>query len=91
MNYTPDPTELSAMLQAQARYAPPGKLDHIFPGLQIYTAQKANGKTLTAPIEASIVEQELHVVQQQGYQGFCLFAYCYLSEEIIQVLQQFSR
>jgi uncharacterized lipoprotein YddW (UPF0748 family) len=91
MNYTPDPTALSDMLELQARSAPAGKRDRIFPGLQIYTSRTVNGKKVTGPIAGDVVEKELRVVQQQGYEGFCLFAYDYLSDEIIEVARKFSR
>jgi uncharacterized lipoprotein YddW (UPF0748 family) len=91
MNYTPDPAALSDMLELQARSAPTGKRDRIFPGLQIYASQDVDGKRVTRPIAGDIVEKELRVVQQQGYKGFCLFAYDYLSDDIIDVLRKFSR
>lgn len=89
MNYTPDPAVLSDLLELQTRSAPAGKCDRIFPGLQIYANQIVNGKKVTRPISGAIVERELRVVQQQGYQGFCLFASDYLSDEIIDVVRKF--
>ena len=91
MNYTPDPAELEEMLETQARFAPPGKLNRIFPGLQIYQTTVVNGGKVVRPADPAIVEQELRVVQQHGYQGFCLFACNSLSDEIIDVVRKFSR
>ena len=90
MNYTPDPVILSDMLDLQSASAPAGKRDRIFPGLQIYAQRVVDGKKVTEPMDPAMVEKELRVVQQHGYQGFCLFAYNSLSEEIIKVVRQFS-
>ena len=90
MNYTADPAVLAEMLELQTASAPAGTFNSIFPGLQIYARQTVNGKVVSGPADASIVEQQLRVVQQHGYQGFCLFAYNTLSDEIIAVVRQFS-
>jgi uncharacterized lipoprotein YddW (UPF0748 family) len=90
MNYTPDPAELEEMLETQARFAPPTKFDRIFPGLQIYQSTVVNGRKVSRPADPAIVEQELRLVQQHGYQGFCLFACNFLSDEIIDVVRKFS-
>ena len=91
MNYTPDPAMLSDLLELQTQSAPAGKHGCIFPGLQIYSNRVVDGKRVTEPIAAGIAEQQLRVVQQQGYEGFCLFAYDYLSGDIIDVVCKFSR
>lgn len=90
MNYTPDPVELGEMLTLQTASAPAGKVTKIFPGLQIYESYSENGKKKARPISAAVVEQQLHVVQQHGYEGFCLFANNYLSDDIIEVVRKFS-
>jgi len=91
MNYTPDPAVLSDLLELQAASAPAGKQSSIFPGLQIYANRVVEGKRVTEPIAAGIVEKELRAVQEHGYGGFCLFAYNYLSDEIIDVVRKFNR
>ncbi len=90
MNYTPDPAELEDMLKTQARFAPEGKRDRIFPGLQIYATRVVGGEKIVGPAEAAVVEQELRMVQQQGYRGFCLFACNSLTDELIVVVRKFS-
>jgi uncharacterized lipoprotein YddW (UPF0748 family) len=91
MNYTPDSVELAEMLETQARFAPPGKLERTFPGLQIYATRVINGEKVVRSIEAGVVEKELREAQAQGYQGFCLFACNHLSDEIIEVVRPFAR
>ena len=90
MNYTPDPATLADLLAWQAESAPAGKRDRIFPGLQLYASRVVNGKQVSGPADAAIVDQELRVVRQQGYEGFCLFAYDYLSDEILSVVRKFN-
>ncbi len=90
MNYTPDPAVFSEMMRQQAESAPPGKLGRIFPGLQIYASTVVGGKRVNKPGEAAIVDAELRLVQEHGYQGFCLFACNYLSDEIIEVVRKFG-
>jgi uncharacterized lipoprotein YddW (UPF0748 family) len=90
MNYTPDPAEFADLLQAQADSAPAGKFNLIYPGVQIYYNRVVSGRKSIGPIDAKILERELGIVQQQGYQGFCLFADDYLSDEIIEVVHRFS-
>ena len=90
MNYTADPVVLAEMLDLQTASAPAGTFNSIFPGLQIYARQTVNGKVVSGPAEASIVDQQLRVVQEHGYQGFCLFAYNTLSDDIIAVVRKFS-
>ena len=90
MNYTPDPVVLSGVLELQTASAPSRKINRIFPGLQIYASRVVNGKKVVESIDAAIVEKELRVVQQHGYQGFCLFAYNTLSDEIIDVVRKFD-
>jgi len=90
MNYTPDPVVLGEMLTLQTAFAPAGTFKHIFPGLQIYATQTVNGRKINGPADASIVEKQLRVVQEHGYQGFCLFAYNTLCDDIIAVVRKFS-
>ncbi len=90
MNYTPDPAVLSDILDVQTASAPAGRFSRIFPGLQLYAPRVVDGKRVVRPIDATIVEQELRLVQQRGSHGFCLFAYTYLSDEIIDVVRKFG-
>jgi len=90
MNYTPVPAEFDDLLRAQADAAPLGKLGLIFPGIQLYHSQTVNGKRVTQPIDAAIINQELAIVQEQGYQGFCLFAENYLTDEIVEAVRHFG-
>jgi uncharacterized lipoprotein YddW (UPF0748 family) len=87
MNYTPDPIDLEDILQEQEKYIPHGKMDQIYPGLQMYVVKN---KIVTS-LDASIVERQLLIVKQKGYQGYCLFAYNTLSDEIILMLKKFNK
>lgn len=87
MDYTTDPVELDYILQEQLSRTPKGMSDRIYPGLQIYTV---NNKVVMS-LDAENVEKQLLIVRQKGYQGFCLFAYNSFSEEIIAVVQKFSK
>jgi hypothetical protein len=41
-------------------------------------------------LDADIVEKQLLLVQKYGYNGFCLFAYNNLSEELIEMVRKFN-
>jgi len=41
-------------------------------------------------LDARIVEKQLMIVQKKGYQGYCLFAYHTLSDEMIDMLKKFN-
>ena len=86
MNYSPDPEELKDILEEQGNSIPRGKFNHIYPGLQLY---EVKNKVVTS-LDARIVEKQLMIVQKKGYQGYCLFAYHTLSDEIIEVLKKFN-
>jgi uncharacterized lipoprotein YddW (UPF0748 family) len=90
MNYTADPQALAEMLGLQARSAPPGTFDRIFPGLQIYSTRLAGGERITEAMDPALVERQLQVVARLGSKGFCLFAYNYLTDDIIAVVRKFS-
>ena len=70
--------------------APPGTFKRIFPGLQIYAARTVNGKKEVASQTSEVVEQQLRVVQQHGYEGFCLFSYNNLTDDLIAVVRKFG-
>lgn len=87
MNYTTDPVEFKDILEEQITRTPKGMSDKIFPGLQIYT-RDANKKVTS--LNADIVKKQLELVREKGYKGYCLFAYHYLSDDIIEVLKGFN-
>lgn len=84
MNYADNITAFTEILEEQERSTDPGMQERIYPGLQIY--QRQEGKTI--PLDAEIVRQQLELVKEEGYQGFCLFAYSYFSDEIVEILRQ---
>lgn len=43
------------------------------------------------PMDAEIVDKQLEMVKNYGYQGFCLFANSYFSDDMVEVLKQYSR
>ncbi|MDD2246273.1 MAG: family 10 glycosylhydrolase, partial [Proteiniphilum sp.] len=87
MNYTDRLDILKDILEEQVLYTPGGMSERIFPGLKLYT--RKNGTTV--PMDAEIVDQQLKMVKQYGYRGFCLFAYSYFSDEMIDVIQRYSQ
>jgi len=90
MNYTPNPAEFADLLRAQAEAAPAGKFNCIYPGIQTYDNRIVDGRHMAGPLDADIVRQELDIVREQGYSGFCLFAYSTLSDDIIKVVRRYS-
>ncbi|WP_286850177.1 MULTISPECIES: family 10 glycosylhydrolase [unclassified Proteiniphilum] len=87
MNYTDRLDILKDILDEQALYTPGGMTERIFPGLKLYTRKNDT----TVPMDAEIVDQQLKMVKQYGYRGFCLFAYSYFSDEMIDVIQRYSQ
>ncbi|RNC65632.1 family 10 glycosylhydrolase [Proteiniphilum sp. X52] len=87
MNYTDRLDILQDILDEQALYTPEGVSERIYPGLRLYTKKDDT----TVPMDADIVDKQLEMVKQYGYQGFCLFAYSYFSDEMVEVLQRYSK
>lgn len=86
MNYTTDPVELEDILREQASRTPQGMSDRIYPGLQMYSVKNK----VVMSLDAAIVEKQLLLVRQKGYQGFCLFAYNSFSDELVEVVSKFK-
>lgn len=87
MNYTEKINDLQDILEEQAFYTPDGMSNRIYPGLQLYTFRNDTA----IPIDTSIVNEQLKLIKQHDYQGFCLFAYSYFSDEIIEVVKQYKQ
>ncbi len=82
MNYAENIPDLQDILDEQMFFTPEGlSPNRIYPGLQIHKGG--------APMNADIVEDQIEMVLQYGYLGFSLFAYSYLSDEIIAVVSGF--
>ena len=79
MNYRDNMEDFKELIENQLSVTPIEKTDRVFPGLQLYK-KNDNG---FGPIDADIVKQQLEIIKEMGYQGFCLFAYSYLSDDII--------
>lgn len=90
MNYTPDPVKLPEMLDLQAASAPAGTFNKIFPGLEIYIRRTGDTKVFADPMDASLVEQQLKIVQQQGCPGFCLYSSTFLTDATVEVVRKFN-
>lgn len=86
MNYTDRIDILKDILDEQVLYTPEGMVEKIYPGLKLYT-RKDN---VTVPMNAEIVGQQLEMAKQYGYRGFCLFAYSYFSDEMVEVIERYS-
>jgi uncharacterized lipoprotein YddW (UPF0748 family) len=87
MNYTEEIDDLQDILDEQLFHTPDDMSDRIYPGLQLYTFRNNNA----ASIDASIVDEQIGLIKQYGYRGFCLFAYSYFSDEIIEVVKKYSQ
>ncbi|MBF6628263.1 MAG: family 10 glycosylhydrolase [Proteiniphilum sp.] len=86
MNYSDNVETFREILKEQQRYTTPEMAGRIYPGLQIYL--RKDGKTV--PLGADIVQEQLEIIKEEGYEGFCLFAYSYFSDEIAGVLKNFE-
>ncbi len=87
MNYTDNADDLKDILDEQKLYTPKGMSKSIYPGLKLYTLKN----NATMPMDAEIVDKQLEMVKNYGYQGFCLFANSYFSDDMVEVLKQYSR
>jgi hypothetical protein len=85
MNYTENAEMLKEILDEQKQFIPEGMSARIYPGLRIY-AKTGNG---TVPAQAGNVLEQLELVKEEGYEGFCLFAYSFFTDEIAEVLHNF--
>lgn len=86
MNYSNRIDIFKDILDEQAFYTPEGMAEKIYPGLQLYNREGGS----TVPIDAAIVDQQLEMVKEYGYHGFCLFAYSYFSDEMVEVIERYS-
>ncbi len=86
MNYSNRIDIFKDILDEQLFYTPEGMSEKIYPGLQLYNRQGG----ATVPLDAEIVGQQLEIVKEYGYHGFCLFAYSYFSDEMVEVIEQYS-
>jgi uncharacterized lipoprotein YddW (UPF0748 family) len=87
MNYTDRLDVLRDILDEQALYTPEGMSERIYPGIKLYTREN----NVTVPMDAELVGKQLEMVKKYGYQGFCVFAYSYFSDEMVEVLQRYSQ
>ncbi len=85
MNYTENAEMLKEILDEQKQFTPEGMSNRIYPGLRIY-AKTGNG---TVPAQAGNVLEQLELVREEGYEGFCLFAYSFFTDEIAEMLHGF--
>lgn len=90
MNYTAQPEVLAELLELQSASAPAGTHGRIYPGLQLYAPRPLPGRKEMGPADAAIIERQLRIVRELGYRGFCLFAYNYLTDEIIDVVRRYG-
>ncbi len=87
MNYTENLDELREIFDEQKLFTPDGMTNRIYPGLRLYTKSK-NG---FGSVQAQSVQQQLEIVKEEGYEGFCLFAYSYFSDEIAEMLRNYLK
>lgn len=80
MNYTGKLDDLKDMLDEQALYTPEEMSERIYPGIQLYI----DGNP-------AVIDQQLEMVKQYGYRGFCLFAYSYFSDEMVEIINKYSQ
>lgn len=87
MNYSDNILGFLEKLDEQDHYMSSEQFKKIYPGLQIYKHTPDGVK----PLDADIVKEQLEIVKEKGYRGYCLFAYSYFSDEIVDVLEQFNK
>lgn len=86
MNYSDRIDILREIIDEQVLYTPDGMQEMIYPGLRLYTYNNS----VAVPMSADILDQQLEMIQQYGYRGYCLFAYSYFSDEMVDVLNRHS-
>lgn len=87
MNYTDNIDELRDILDEQHSFTPENLSHRIYPGLRLY--QVKQGKY--GPITGSLLQSELEMIQEDGYEGFCLFSFSFFTDEIVHILRNFSK
>jgi uncharacterized lipoprotein YddW (UPF0748 family) len=80
MNYAGKLDDLKDLLDEQVLYTPEKMSERIYPGIQLYIDNNP-----------AIIDQQLEMVKQYGYRGFCLFAYSFFSDEMVEVINNYSR
>lgn len=70
-----------------ARATPAGKEQAVFTGIQIYQVVQEQGASRVRPQSADVVEQQLKIVQAQGYHGYAFFAYNSQSDELLELVR----
>ena len=86
MNYTGNIDDFRDILDEQVLFTTDNLSGRIYPGLQIYARTEGGA----VPTDPELVREQLEIVKEYGYEGFCLFAFSYLSDEIIEVLADFQ-
>jgi uncharacterized lipoprotein YddW (UPF0748 family) len=87
MNYTTDPVDLVDILDEQETHTPKGMKERIYSGIKLYTYK--NGKTVSN--DGPVIEKQLLLVQKNNYHGFCLFSAREFCDEIVNVVNKFSK
>lgn len=91
MNYTDNVDDLRDKLRVQVSATPAGKQSAIYPGLKMYRVEQVDGRPTSRPQQAETLKAQLAVVKEYGYQGYALFAYNSLSDELVNVLADENR
>lgn len=86
MNYANQMDDLADILDEQVLYTPAKMAKRIYPGIALYTR---SGKA--RPVDAALVDQQLAMLKKYGYRGFCLFAYSYFSDEMVETVQKYDK
>jgi uncharacterized lipoprotein YddW (UPF0748 family) len=88
MDYFDSLEDLRHALELHRATVPARKLATLYPGLSLYTSKTVDGNKTTGSQDAAVVRDQLDLVREMGYKGFCLFCSAQLSEDQIKVLAE---
>jgi len=86
MDYSDSLEDLRHALEVHRATVPRAKMATLYPGLSLYTSKTVDGKKTTVSRDAGVVRDQLDLVRDMGFKGFCLFCSAQLSEDQIEVL-----
>ena len=90
MDYSDSLEDLRHALELHRVTVPRAKMATLYPGLSLYTSKTVDGKKTTVSRDAAVVRDQLALVRDMGYKGFCLFCSAQLSEDQIKVIAQWA-
>lgn len=86
MDYFDSLDDLRQALELHRATVPRAKMATLYPGLSLYTSKTVDGKKTTVSQDAAVVRDQLQLVRDMGFKGFCLFCSAQLSDDQIKAL-----